>query len=370
MKASKILAEKKKYIIERWIEKLKNEIPGIAKHKKTAIEDSIPGLLDAIIIQLDKKEEDKIIFNSKKHGLVRASFKEYSLRHIVREYNLLKQTILEEFNNQRNYSIEDRETVTKALDQAIEQAAESYFLVKENIQVDARKIAERKANELQLTDKHREEFISSISHDLNNPLSNIKTCVSLLEDGLEIEKAGTVLGMIKKSTAQAESLITDFLSTDKINYEEELPVEKVMVDVLDDLKKETSIYRFTEQRNIEFLSESDEILFNCDITLVRRACHNLLNNALKYGEKSSRITVTCNKKDDGLEIFVHNYGKSISSEARKYIFDRYYQIDGTSKGWGIGLAFVKKVAEAHGGTITVDSNEKEGTTFRLFIPEK
>ncbi|MFW5831620.1 MAG: ATP-binding protein, partial [Prolixibacteraceae bacterium] len=355
-------------IIERWIEKLKDEIPGIAKHKKTAIENSIPDLLDAIIIQLDKKVKDKVIFNSKKHGLVRASYKEYSLRHIVREYNLLKQTILEEFKDQRNYSIEDRETVTKALDQCIEQAAESYFLVKENIQVDARKIAERKANELQLTDKHREEFINSISHDLNNPLANIKTCVSLIEDGLEIEKAGSVLSMIKKSTAQAESLINDFLSTDKINYEEELPVEKVIVDVLDDLSKETNIYRFTEERDFHLQSDSDEILFNCDITLVRRAYHNLLNNALKYGEKNSRITITCNKKDDGLEISVHNYGKSLSSAAMKNIFDRYYQIEESSKGWGIGLAFVKKVAQAHGGTITVDSNEKEGTTFRLHIP--
>lgn len=368
MKTSELLAEKKEHILKAWIDKLKEEIPEVTYHDKPAIENSIPNLLDAIIEQVDKKIKDKVIFNSKKHGLARASFKEYSLWHIVREYNLLKETILEELKPYDDISSGDSETVTKAIDQAIEQATETFFTIKENIQVDAREIAEKKAEELELTDTHRSEFINSISHDLNNPLANIKTCVSLLEGEMEVDKIGVVLNMIKKSTAQAESLITEFLDIDKIDYNSNLPVKKITVDVFDDLDKETDVYRYTTGNNIEFLSNTDEILMKCDIVLVRRAFHNLVNNAIKHGAAGRTITVGCNKIENGLEVTVHNKGKSIASDVLQNIFNRYYQIDGSSKGWGIGLAFVKKVAEAHGGTITVDSKE-EGTTFRLFIPE-
>lgn len=94
-----------------------------------------------------------------------------------------------------------------------------------------------------------------------------------------------------------------------------------------------------------------------------------MNNAFKYGKKDYPITISCNRKNEGLEIAVQNQGKKIEPEVLKNIFNRYYQIDGSSKGWGIGLPFVKKVAEAHGGIIEVDSKGDDGTTFRLFIPE-
>jgi signal transduction histidine kinase len=92
-----------------------------------------------------------------------------------------------------------------------------------------------------------------------------------------------------------------------------------------------------------------------------------MNNALKHGLPSKPISIECNQNNGFLSISVHNESKKIPEDILNSIFNRYYKVKDSTKGWGIGLAFVKKVAEAHGGKVLVDSTSN-GTTFILEIP--
>ena len=105
---------------------------------------------------------------------------------------------------------------------------------------------------------------------------------------------------------------------------------------------------------------------------IRRAVENLGSNAVKYGSKGRSITITLYSNADNATISVHNEGNEIQEADRAKLFDRFYRtksVEETSmKGWGLGLAVVKEVAEAHDGAVSVESNKEAGTTFSITAP--
>ncbi len=103
---------------------------------------------------------------------------------------------------------------------------------------------------------------------------------------------------------------------------------------------------------------------------LRRALWNLISNALKYGGKDAPITVVIAKLRDGVEVSVHNEGAPIPPEARETLFDPFTRAAGEhgAHGWGLGLMLVRACAEAHGGSVDVDSAPGRGTTFTMRLP--
>ena len=368
MKTFEILELHKDKIIENWLKKLGESMPIVNDHEKSAIENNVPELLEAIIKALQIKDQHKVVEHSKQHGFERTRFKEYSLRHIIQEYNLFKKEILHTIDPHSKISPFERDTIMEMVDNAIEQSAEIFHRIKQGVQVNARQIAQKQAEKLQLEDEKREEYICSITHDLNNPLNNIKGCISLLEGDLEVGEVHEILRILKTSSDQAESLIKEILDVGKISTNEKIPVKKRSVNVSEELRNEIRVYQVSQKSDIVLISNTDNIYFDLDVDLLIRAFNNLLNNALKHGEKGSKIVVTC-ELDGNLVIGVHNSGKVIPEEVQESIFNRYYQLSGKQKGWGIGLAFVKEIMLAHGGEVSVQSNEKDGTRFELRFPD-
>ena len=360
---AQIIGKHKETIIDNWLADLAEEMPFVELHEDSAIINSIPGLIDAMVGALKERQPKEVIFHSQKHGLIRAKFKEYSLGHIIREYNLLRKKIFTILDEAGTVALEDRNLVIYIIDQAIEQASETYHRIKQQVLIDARKMAEQKAHDLELTDENREAFIQSISHDLNGPLNNVSACVELLESGVSVEKAEKIMGYIRTSLNQAEGLIKDFLDVSTLDSQKELPVSLVKAGVLEDLRKEITVYQVSQSREVEIESNEEDIYAFVDIDLLRRAFGNLMSNAIKHSTPSSKITVSCNKQDDELHISVHNKGKEIPQEK----LDSIFQADDSAKGWGIGLAFVKKVAEAHGGRVKA-SSQGEDITFTMIFP--
>ena len=364
---AQLIAKHKENIIDNWLADLEREMPFIELHEDSAIRNSIPGLMDALVDALEEEKSDEVIFHSQKHGLIRAKFKEYSLGHIIREYNLLRKKIFSILDEADIVAMKDRNMVIYVIDQAIEQASETYHRIKQQVLIDARQMAEQKAEDLELTDENRDAFIQSISHDLNGPLNNVAACVELLESGVDIEKAEKIIGYIRTSLNQAEGLIKDFLDVSTVDSQEELPVNLVKASVLEDLRKEITVYQVSQAREVEIVSNEEDIYAFVDIDLLRRAFGNLMSNVIKHSTPSSKITVSCNKHEDEVHISVHNKGEEIPQDTLDNIFNRYYQIDQGVRGWGIGLAFVKKVAEAHGGSVDA-SSKGDDITFTMTFP--
>jgi signal transduction histidine kinase len=368
MTVAELIRSRKDEILESWLDKLKVSIPEVNNHDKTAIENSVPDLIDAIVEALETGDVEKISSLSQKHALDRTNFNVYSLKHIIHEYNLLKKIIFQVVDEHSGIDPGERDTIMFVVDEAIERAADTFYRIKQGIQVNARTIAERKADEMELQDENREDFIRSISHDLNTPLNNIKGCINMLEDDLDVDQVGKLLRILKGSTHQAELLIKDFLDVAIVNPNVKLPVNRVLVNIVEDLENEISIFKIAQHKKIELITHENEIVVEVDINLLRRAFNNLINNAIRHGDHQSDIIVSCNREDGFLIISVHNKGKTIPANLMDVIFKRYYKINDSGAGWGIGLAFVKEVAEAHGGNVKVESKDDDGTTFRLKIP--
>jgi signal transduction histidine kinase len=99
---------------------------------------------------------------------------------------------------------------------------------------------------------------------------------------------------------------------------------------------------------------------------------NLVSNAIKYGKQGTEIRVTCSRAQGDVVIGVHNLGVPIPPESLARLFDAYYRAPNVEKsktGWGLGLAFVKRIAEKHGGSIRATSSPA-GNLFELHLPDR
>jgi signal transduction histidine kinase len=105
---------------------------------------------------------------------------------------------------------------------------------------------------------------------------------------------------------------------------------------------------------------------------LQRVLDNLLSNAVKYGDPLARITIRMRRVDEHEIISVHNHGAIIPLEEQQLLFEPFHRSYGAQssgkQGWGIGLALVKGIVEAHGGMVKGESYPKEGTTFTIDLP--
>ncbi|MGH9033793.1 MAG: sensor histidine kinase, partial [Acidimicrobiia bacterium] len=117
---------------------------------------------------------------------------------------------------------------------------------------------------------------------------------------------------------------------------------------------------------------SDALVVTCDRGQVVSAITNLLDNALKYSEAGRPVELDAHDDGELVSISVRDHGVGIPSRDLERIFERFYRVDRarsrTTGGIGLGLAIVRHVAQAHGGEVTVESREGEGSTFRLRLP--
>jgi len=368
MTAVQILKENKDTILKNWLQQVRTEMPEIAKYDNAAIENSVPDLLNAIVLQLESDKREEITSNSRLHGIQRTSFKNYSLKHIIKEYNLLKSQVLHVLDAGQITNAKDRDDVIFVFDHAIEEASESFYVVKQGVYIKAREAAEKKADELSIEDENREDFIQTITHDLNSPLNNIKGCIYLLEMDSDIDKLSKIISILKTSADQAHALINDFLDVSKVNLSQKFPLVKSNFDVIEELKNQIDVFRISQDKEIEFQHKLSKMTVNLDLNLFRRSIGNLINNAIKHGNKDSKVKIACYQEERKAHLSVQNFGKTISEKNLKNVFHKYYQGDGNKKGWGIGLAFVNEVAKAHDGEAVAHSSQEEGTTFKLIFP--
>lgn len=369
MKASEILLKNKERVINDWLNALKKEVPEAFSHERTAILNDLPDLLEAMAESLES-ENDRVRHYSQAHGVNRNSFKEYSLLHVIKEYRLFKQVVLKAMDEETDLEAHERDSIMYTVDYAIEQACETFFRLRQKVEIDARELAEKKADQLQVEDSLREDFVQSLSHDLNSPLNNIKLCVEIMQsDTASVHDLGKLFKLMSSNIHKVETLLADFLEVKMVDSSG-LPIKKKKVNISELLDNEVKLYDMTNERRIHLNMNSQRIYANVDSRVLIRALDNLISNAIKHGDEFREISLTCFEEDPYLIIKVHNYGPPIPADKLDAVFNKYYTSkEDARKGWGIGLALVKAAVEAHGGEVKVKSNEEEGTEFSLVIPK-
>ena len=224
-------------------------------------------------------------------------------------------------------------------------------------------------------DDVRRDFVANVSHELKTPVG----ALSLLAETLDGEDDPEIVARLSsRVAAEAERLgriIDDLLDLSRIESNESPRSEAVDLDRLVSEVVEP-LRRHARGRDIE-------ITLNCQpsglsIPGDRRdlvsAVSNLVDNAIKYSEPGGHVTVTLRCADGWVDVAVTDEGIGIPARDRERIFERFYRVDRarsrSTGGTGLGLAIVRHVAVNHGGSVSVQSVEGEGSTFTLRLPMK
>lgn len=232
------------------------------------------------------------------------------------------------------------------------------------------------AKRLQELDELKEEFISMVSHELRSPLSGIKGYAEIILSGLSgpvTPKQEEGLNIIKQCTDRLARLVNNILDLAKMEaglmqFEfQSVSIVQLGLDCMNLLAPEA------EKAGIKLEIQMPDLpMVQADPDAMRQVFINLVNNAIKFTPEKGRITVWGKRENGALRLGVTDTGAGIPKESLAKLFNKFEQVSATKhkakgKGTGLGLAIVKRIVEAHGGGIGVESEYGKGTTFSFTL---
>jgi PAS domain S-box-containing protein len=231
-------------------------------------------------------------------------------------------------------------------------------------------------DELRQLDRMKSELIQNISHELRTPLTFIKGYVELLRDGEMGELLAAQKSAIQIVANKADALsrlVDDIISMLQAGREQ----VNARVIALARLGREAvqAAQPSARAAGLGLMEEIDENLpaVMGDERRLAQVLDNLLQNAIKFSNPGGTITVRMRAEDDHVCTEVQDTGIGIPADQLSRIFDRFYQVDGTTTrrfgGTGLGLAIVKQIVEAHGGQVGVRSELDQGSLFYFTLPK-
>ncbi|MBS1954557.1 MAG: PAS domain S-box protein [Cyanobacteria bacterium SZAS-4] len=243
-------------------------------------------------------------------------------------------------------------------------ATQSYYCV-------AHDISERRAAE-----RMKQRFISIASHDLRTPLSSISAILTILTSGGKgelPERAGQVLTKADASLERLMDLIRDLLDLEKLEAGK-VVMSMSVVSAMDVCSASCDSLEFlAKSLDVKIVRPFNDASLYADERSLVRVLINLLSNAIKFSPRGSTVTLALKNLGDMTEFSVIDQGTGIAKEDQEMIFEKFSQTKSSEastavKGTGLGLAISKLIAEAHGGSIGVESELGKGSRFFFRIP--
>ena len=224
-------------------------------------------------------------------------------------------------------------------------------------------------------DAVKDDLIALVSHELRTPLTSIVGYLELLQDDSAdfTEEHRDHLEVVHRNAHRLLDLVADLLFTAQVRAGR-VTLEKDVVSIGDLLDQALAASApVAAGRNIEMVvNESTQAAVIGDEKRLAQVVDNLLSNALKFTQPGGSVTVDVNTLGDQVAIEIKDSGIGISAEDQTKLFSRFFRTESAMQnaiqGTGLGLSIVKAIVEGHGGTITVDSAEGKGATFRVVLP--
>lgn len=232
------------------------------------------------------------------------------------------------------------------------------------------------ANDLASVDRHRRHLVSLVREDLSTPLRQVQFTLHNLSQGVLAElsdKAQSRLTMAAKDTDRVIRLIDDLLSIENMQGASfELKMSQVSSNDL--IQQATSsVKQLADRAGINLAVQNSGVQVLADSDRIVQVLINFLSNAIKFSPADSIITIKTRQQEGTIIFSVTDKGRGIPGDKLQSVFERFQQVDSadqtTKGGTGLGLPISKSIIEQHGGSIGVDSQEGEGSTFWFALPE-
>lgn len=229
------------------------------------------------------------------------------------------------------------------------------------------------ANDLERAEQLRRNLVADAAHELRTPLANIRGYLEAIRDGVVKPEAATIHSLYEE--ALLLSRLIDDLQELALAEAGELKLLPQAADITELINQSVAaVQAQTSAKGISVVIDSSDGLPLCDIDSHRigQVLRNLLNNAVAHTAKGGTITLTAQRQGKWVEVSVADTGEGIPAEELPNIFERFYRVDKSrtraTGGSGLGLTIAKRVVEAHGGKIGVQSEPGTGSRFTFTVP--
>jgi signal transduction histidine kinase len=341
-------------VFETWSRRVREQVPQACALQQPILIDTLPVFYDNIAqsISPDYPRTSAIDGTTvaAEHGGERARITAYDHAALIEEYQLLRWAVLEVLHGD-GVALDHAEihAIHASIDAGIQQAVEAFSLVHSGF---------------------RERFAAALAHDLRNPLAATVTALELILLSDDPVRIRTAAAKALSNTQRMGGMIDELLDTMAFHGGRSIELAVEPVDIHEVAKEVLADAVATHGARFDL--EGGPLQGWWDRAAMKRAAENLVTNAVKYGSADTPITIRTDEIYGRLVLTVHNEGDPIPPQEQECIFQMYRRAESARRdakqGWGIGLPYVRAVAESHGGSIGLDSSAERGTTFVVDIP--
>jgi signal transduction histidine kinase len=221
------------------------------------------------------------------------------------------------------------------------------------------------------------ELLANVSHELRTPLARIRVALDLAAEG-DPKQAAASLGEIADDLGELERLVSDILTSAKFELASETanpvhpPLRLARFEASGLMEDAAGRFRTSHPtRTLDVSDAAGGALISADRMLLRRALDNLLDNAAKHSGAAAPIALAARSEEGKVVLEVRDRGAGISPEDQKRLFTPFFRADKSrarqTGGLGLGLVLSKRIVEAHGGTLELESTPQVGTVARISL---
>ncbi len=355
------LSNKQGEILDEWLEAVKKNIDSAGSLHSPVIINTIPMFLGNLAEAIDHKLDRETALSSnnvaQEHGGERARVTDYGPDQIVQEYILLRDITLNTLRRFHSLEYEILTTIQRSFDDAIQKAMMAFHQVYNEI---------------------RANVVTHLTHDIRTPLTAAKLSLDLILKTLQksqssdaIEKVKLLVNRSKKNIDYGNELIQNILDE---TYSQSSLIKKSDRFLPNEILSivHSAVSELSDDSRNQIVITGPKVNGFFERKGIRRLLENLISNAIKYGDENTPVEIKVCETHGRVLVSVHNKGNPIPEKERLHLFDNFERTDrarsSDKKGWGLGLAFCRQVAEDHGGCLAIESSAENGTTFTFDIP--
>ena len=352
--AARRLAASRERVLELWAGRVRAEIPPAEREPDPILIDTLPAFLSHLVEALSPGHPRRTATEGssvpQEHGGERVRLTRFALKDVIREYQLLRDVVLEVLEDGGALTPEERGVITSSFDTAVSDAATAYVLASEGL---------------------RERIMMTLAHDLRGPLGAARAGAALILRRPEDPGVRRWAARVDENIDKVDKMLRTLLDVSRAGSGARLSLELAPCELGEIVRSVVETLELAH--GARFVVQAPEpVNGHWSAEALGRAVENLLTNAIKYGDRHRPITISVRRGNDRAQVSVHNEGSFIPAAEREQLFEAFRRSQAAQgsdvKGWGLGLALVRAVAEGHGGSVSVESLPATGTEFVIDVP--